>query len=39
MTAELVYGRQAVREALRGRREVLEVFATERAAAGETWIA
>jgi 23S rRNA (guanosine2251-2'-O)-methyltransferase len=30
--AELVYGRRAVREALRGRREVLEVLATERAA-------
>jgi 23S rRNA (guanosine2251-2'-O)-methyltransferase len=29
---ELVYGRRAVREALRGRREVLEVLATERAA-------
>ncbi len=31
-TAELVYGRRAVREALRGRREVLELLATERAA-------
>ena len=30
--AELVYGRRAVREALQGRREVLEVLATERAA-------
>ncbi|HZT45005.1 MAG TPA: 23S rRNA (guanosine(2251)-2'-O)-methyltransferase RlmB [Gaiellaceae bacterium] len=30
--AELVYGRRAVREALRGRREVLEVLTTERAA-------
>jgi 23S rRNA (guanosine2251-2'-O)-methyltransferase len=30
--AELVYGRRAVREALRGRREVLELLATERAA-------
>ena len=29
--AELVYGRRAVREALRGRREVLELLATERA--------
>jgi 23S rRNA (guanosine2251-2'-O)-methyltransferase len=38
VTADLVYGRQAVREALRGRREVLEVFATERAAAGEPWL-
>jgi len=31
-TSELVYGRRAVREALRGRREVLELLATERAA-------
>ena len=38
MTGDLVYGRQAVREALRGRREVLEVWATERAAAGEEWL-
>ena len=30
MTAELVYGRRAVREALRGHREVLEVFASAR---------
>ena len=30
--AELVYGRRAVREALRGRREVLELLASERAA-------
>ncbi len=36
MTAELVYGRRAVREALRGRREVLELLATERAAR-EAW--
>ena len=34
--AELVYGRRAVREALRGRREVLELLATERAAR-EDW--
>jgi 23S rRNA (guanosine2251-2'-O)-methyltransferase len=33
--AELVYGRRAVREALRGRREVLELLATERAARDE----
>ena len=33
---ELVYGRRAVREALRGRREVLELLATERAAR-EDW--
>lgn len=35
---ELVYGRRAVREALRGRREVLELWATERALAGEAWL-
>ena len=39
MTGDLVYGRRAVREALRGRREVLEVFATERAVKAETWLA
>jgi 23S rRNA (guanosine2251-2'-O)-methyltransferase len=33
---ELVYGRRAVREALRGRRDVLELLATERAAR-EPW--
>ncbi len=38
MTGDIVYGRQAVREALRGRREVLEVWATERASAGEKWL-
>jgi 23S rRNA (guanosine2251-2'-O)-methyltransferase len=32
VTSELVYGRRAVREALRGRREVLELLATDRAA-------
>ena len=31
MTADQVYGRRAVREALRGPREVLELWATERA--------
>jgi len=36
---DLVYGRRAVREALRGRREVLDVWATERAAASEPWLA
>jgi 23S rRNA (guanosine2251-2'-O)-methyltransferase len=36
VTSELVYGRRAVREALRGRREVLELLATERAAR-DTW--
>ena len=39
MTRELVYGRRAVREALRGPREVLELWATERAAAAEEWLA
>ena len=39
MTGDLVYGRRAVREALRGRREVLEVLATERAVAAEPWLA
>jgi 23S rRNA (guanosine2251-2'-O)-methyltransferase len=32
VTTDFVYGRRAVREALRGRREVLELLATERAA-------
>jgi 23S rRNA (guanosine2251-2'-O)-methyltransferase len=35
---DLVYGRRAVREALRGRREVLEVWATERALKAEDWL-
>jgi 23S rRNA (guanosine2251-2'-O)-methyltransferase len=39
MTSDLVYGRRAVREALRGRREVLEVWATERAVKSEDWLA
>ena len=39
MTRELVYGRNAVREALRGRREVLELWITERAAARADWAA
>ena len=38
MTREQVYGRRAVREALRGRREVLELWATERAVKGEPWL-
>ena len=38
MTREEVYGRRAVREALRGRREVLELWATERALATERWL-
>jgi 23S rRNA (guanosine2251-2'-O)-methyltransferase len=36
--SDLVYGRRAVREALRGRRQVLEVLATERAVASEPWL-
>jgi 23S rRNA (guanosine2251-2'-O)-methyltransferase len=39
VTSDLVYGRRAVREALRGRREVLEVWATERALKAEAWLA
>ena len=38
MTPDLVYGRRAVREALRGRREVLEIWATERAVKAEDWL-
>ncbi len=38
MSRELVYGRRAVREALRGRREVLELWAGERAAKAEPWL-
>jgi 23S rRNA (guanosine2251-2'-O)-methyltransferase len=38
VTAEQVYGRRAVREALRGPREVLELWATERALAAEDWL-
>jgi 23S rRNA (guanosine2251-2'-O)-methyltransferase len=38
VTRELVYGRRAVREALRGPREVLELWATERALAGSAWL-
>lgn len=38
MTAEQVYGRRAVREALRGRREVLELWASDRAVAAEDWL-
>jgi 23S rRNA (guanosine2251-2'-O)-methyltransferase len=39
VTGDLVYGRRAVREALRGQREVLEVLATERAVKAEPWLA
>ena len=38
MTRELVYGRRAVREALRGPREVLELWASERALKAEPWL-
>jgi 23S rRNA (guanosine2251-2'-O)-methyltransferase len=38
MTREQVYGRRAVREALRGRREVLELWATERAVKTQPWL-
>src|SRR3954454_21761453 len=38
VTSDLVYGRRAVREALRGRREVLEVWATDRAVKAEPWL-
>ncbi len=38
MTRELVYGRRAVRELYRGPRDVLEVWATERAAAQSPWL-
>jgi 23S rRNA (guanosine2251-2'-O)-methyltransferase len=38
VTRELIYGRRAVRELLRGRRECLELWATERAARAEPWL-
>ncbi|CAN5242038.1 23S rRNA (guanosine(2251)-2'-O)-methyltransferase RlmB [soil metagenome] len=38
MTRELVYGRNPVREAIRGPRQVLEIWATERAAAAIPWV-
>jgi 23S rRNA (guanosine2251-2'-O)-methyltransferase len=38
VTRDLVYGRNAVREALRGRRAVLEVWAGERAASTLAWL-
>ena len=37
--ADRIYGRNPVREALRGRRRVREVLVTERAAAGVGWLA
>jgi 23S rRNA (guanosine2251-2'-O)-methyltransferase len=38
VTREQVYGRRPVREALRGPREVLELWATERAIKAEGWL-
>jgi 23S rRNA (guanosine2251-2'-O)-methyltransferase len=38
VTREQVYGRRPVREALRGQRGVLELWATERALAAEPWL-
>jgi 23S rRNA (guanosine2251-2'-O)-methyltransferase len=38
VTREQVYGRRPVREALRGQRSVLELWATERALAAEPWL-
>jgi 23S rRNA (guanosine2251-2'-O)-methyltransferase len=38
VTRDQVYGRRAVREALRGRREVLELWASERAVKAEPWL-
>ena len=38
MTRDLIYGRRPVREALRGRRRALEVWASERALESEPWL-
>src|SRR3954451_16001484 len=38
MTRDQLYGRRPVREALRGPREVLELWATERAVKAEPWL-
>jgi 23S rRNA (guanosine2251-2'-O)-methyltransferase len=38
VTRDQVYGRRPVREVLRGRREVLELWATERAVKAEGWL-
>ena len=38
MKGDLVYGRRAVREAVRGPREVRELWASERAVRGEEWL-
>ena len=39
MTSDIVYGRRSVREALRGSRQVLEIWATDRALKAEPWLA
>jgi len=39
VTSELVYGRRPVREVMRGPREVLELWATQRAQKAEPWLA
>ena len=38
MQRDQVYGRRPVREALRGRRQILELWASERALAAEPWL-
>jgi 23S rRNA (guanosine2251-2'-O)-methyltransferase len=38
LTRDQVYGRRPVREALRGRRQMLELWASERAIAAEPWL-
>src|SRR5256714_13024499 len=38
MTREQIYGRRPVREALRGPREVLELWVTERALKAQPWL-
>jgi 23S rRNA (guanosine2251-2'-O)-methyltransferase len=38
LTRDVVYGRRPVREALRGRRQVLELWASERALEAEAWL-
>jgi 23S rRNA (guanosine2251-2'-O)-methyltransferase len=38
VTSDLVYGRRPVREALRGPREVLELWVTQRALKAEQWL-
>jgi 23S rRNA (guanosine2251-2'-O)-methyltransferase len=38
VTRDQLYGRRAVREALRGRREVLELWVSERALKAEPWL-